>query len=292
MEKSEIYRVFDNLFDAVYLVDRDKRIIYWNDSAENLTGRSSSEMLGLACHDAGIVHLSDKGESYCSHHCPLLETDQTDEIRRAQVFIRHKEGHMVPVQARMFPFRDAQARIAGAAEIFSDISVGDEIRKRVAELESLARLDRLTRLANRKHMQESITGRLAELERYGQRFGLIFMDIDGFDRLNDQYGRDAGDDILKMVARTLILNSRPFDVMGRWEDDTFVALVAQLDNAGLQTAAERYRILIENSELPWGGSPLCVKVTTAATLASRGDKTESLIAKAERALKEKKAERN
>ena len=118
----------DGLLDAVCLVDPDKRIIYWNDSAQKLTGHRSSDMLGFSCHEAGIVHLSEKGESYCSHHCPLLETDPADEIRRAEVFIRHKEGHMVPVQARMFPFRDGEDHIAGAAEIFSDVSVGDEIR--------------------------------------------------------------------------------------------------------------------------------------------------------------------
>ncbi|MBD3347937.1 MAG: diguanylate cyclase [Candidatus Eisenbacteria bacterium] len=286
MDKRQLYGVFDNLFDAVCLVDPDRRIVFWNESAEDLTGYSSSEMLGMNCRESGIVHLNESGESYCDRHCPLLETDPTDEVRRSHVFLRHREGHMVPVEARLFPFRDEQGRIIGAAEIYSDVAVGDEIRKRMSELESLARLDELTRLANRRHMRETASARLAELERFGWFFGFILMDIDGFERLKEKYGRDAGDDVLKMIARTLVLNTRPFDVVGRWNDDTFAAIVGHLDEAGLNASVERYKTLIEKSELPWGASPLSVTVTTASTLASRGEKAETLIMRAERRLKE------
>ncbi len=291
MEKHEIYRVFDNLFDAVCLVDADHRIIFWNASAESLTGYRSSDMLGVSCRESGVVHLNEEGESYCLRHCPLLETDLTNEVRRAEVFVRHREGHMVPVQARMFPFRDENGRIVGAAEIFSDVSVGDEVRKHMAELESVARLDALTRLANRRHMEENVAGRLAELERYGQFFGLIMMDVDHFGKLNDKYGREAGDDILRMLARTLILNTRPFDIVGRWEDDTFAALVGHVDEAGARASADRFRSLLEKSELPWGGSPVSVTVTTASTVANRGEKSETLIMRVERKLREAKAAR-
>jgi len=291
MDKREIYKVFDNLFDAVCLVDTDRRIVFWNESAENLTGYSSSDMLGMNCRESGVVHLSESGDSYCDHHCPLLETDPGHEVRRAEVFLRHREGHMVPVQARFFPFRDEEGRIAGAAELYSDASVGDEIRKHLSELESLARLDTLTRLANRRHVEEAAGARLSELERYGQFSGLILMDVDRFDGLNEKYGREAGDDILKMIARTLVLNTRPFDVVGRWGDDAFAALVSHLDAAGLNAASQRYKTLIENSELPWGSSPLSVTVTMGASLASRGEKPETLIMRAERALREAKGER-
>ena len=292
MDKSQLYTVFDNLFDAVCLVDRDRRIIFWNASAEQLTGYSSSDMLGMSCKESGVVHLSEDGQSYCEHHCPLLETDPSNEVRRAEVFLRHREGHLIPVQARLFPFRDEDGHIEGAAEVYSDVSVGDEIRKHLSELESLARLDRRTRLANRRHVEETAGSRLAELERYGQFCGLILMDIDHFDRLNQKFGREAGDDILKMIARTLVLNTRPFDLVGRWGDDTFAALVSHVDEAGLRAAGERYKTLMENSELPWGNSPLSVTVTLGATLASRGEKTETLVMRAERKLKEAKEHRS
>ncbi len=291
MEKRELYKVFDNLFDAVCLVDADRRIIFWNGSAETLTGYRSSDMLGMSCRDSGVIHINEDGESYCLTHCPLLETDPTDEVRRAEVFIRHREGHMVPVQARMFPFRDEDGHIVGAAEIFSDVSIGDEVRKHMSELESLARLDTLTRLANRRHIEEGVTSRLAELERYGQFFGLILMDVDHFAGLNEKYGREAGDDILKMLARTLILNTRPFDLVGRWEDDAFIALVAHVDEAGIKASADRFKGLLEKSELPWGTTPVSVCVTMAIALPSRGEKPDTLLMRAERKLREAKEAR-
>jgi diguanylate cyclase (GGDEF)-like protein/PAS domain S-box-containing protein len=286
MEKRDLVMVLDNLFDAVYTVDGDRHIVYWSPGAEKLTGFTSAEMVGTDCRESMLVHVSKEGGQFCDEHCPLLETDSLAEVRESEVFLRHKAGHMVPVQTRMLPFRDEAGAIVGAAEIFSDVSVGEEIRKRLAELERLARLDPLTRLPNRRHLEEQISAHLAELDRFGRAFGIILMDIDGFDELTSKHSVSVGDDVLKMVARTLILSSRPFDVVGRWEDQTFMGLVMQLDGRGLRAAASRFHMLIGKSELPWGAEPIRVTASVGATLTRRGDKSENLITRAERMLKE------
>lgn len=288
MENRDLQRVLDNLYDAVWFVDTDRLIKYWNDSAEMLSGYSRSEMIGRDCRASGLVCLDQAGESYCDNHCPLRGIDSDHELRKAGVFIRHREGHMVPVEATLFPFRDESKRIVGAAEIFSGVSVSDEIRRHMEDLERLALLDPLTRLPNRKHMEDELAAHLAELNRLGRRFGFIMMDLDGFDGINKEYGRDAGDEVLRMVARSLILSTRPFDVVGRWEEDTFAAIVVEVDQAGVRAAAERFQMLIERSELPWGDTPINVDVSVGAAPARLGNTVESLSLKIEKLLRQAK----
>ena len=141
MEKQGFIRILDNLFDAVWLLDTERRITHWNEGAERLLGYAAAEMLGADCRTKSLVHISEDGSDMCESICPLLDTDNLRDIRESEVFLRHKEGHMVPAVARMVPLRDADGHIVGAAEIFSGGSVGVEVEKRLEELERLGKLD-------------------------------------------------------------------------------------------------------------------------------------------------------
>jgi len=288
MDKLEFFRVLDNLYDAVWLLDRDRHITHWNDGARKLTGYTTDEMLGADCREKQLVHLSKDGIDLCDSICPLLETDTLHEIREVEVYIRHKEGHLVPAHARMVPLRDPDGRITGAAEIFSDRSVGSEIEKRLEELERLARLDVLTRLPNRRFVEERVSAQLAELERYDRYFGAMMLDLDGFHKLNDKFGAESGDEVLRMIARTWFLAARPFDTVARWEEDAFCVLGVNLDHEGLRAMAERFVMLLRNLLKPWDKSALGIEATVGATMVRRGDSTDSLLSRAEQVLDEAK----
>ena len=288
MEKLEFFRVLDNLYDAVWLLDSERHITHWNDGAEKLTGYTADEMLGADCKDKALVHLSKDGVDLCDSICPLLDTDNLRDIREAQVYIRHKEGHLVPAQARMVPLRDGDGHITGAAEIFSDRSVGNEIEKRLEELERLARLDVLTRLPNRRYAEETVTAQLAELERFDRYCGIMMIDLDGFAKINEKFGTESGDDVLRMIARTWFLAARPFDTVARWEDDTFAVIALNLDREGLRSIGERFVMLLSNLLKPWDQSALGVGASIGATMVRRGDSTESFILRAEKILEEAK----
>lgn len=288
MEKPRFSPVLDNLFDAVYIVDKDRKITYWNDGAESLTGYSASEMIGVDCKEKSLAHLTKEGEDLCETVCPLLETDNLAEIRECEVYIRHKEGHLVPAHARMVPLRDEAGHISGAAEVFSDRSVGTEIEKRLVEIERLARLDVLTRLPNRKYVEEEVTAHIAELERFDRYFGVMAIDLEQFEKINTKFGRDSGDEVLKMVARTWFLSARPFDTVARWEEDSFVVLAVQLDREGLRSMAERFQMLLSKLLKPWDQTPLGLGASIGATMVYRGDSTETLLERAEKTLERAK----
>jgi diguanylate cyclase (GGDEF)-like protein len=126
------------------------------------------------------------------------------------------------------------------------------------------------------------------MARYGWSFGLIFLDIDRFKLVNDSFGHDTGDEALRMVARTLTHTSRSFDVVGRWGGEEFVAIVINVDRDGLRRIAERYRAMIENSDLTVDGMTVRITVSLGATQARSDDSLLSLVKRADRLMYQSK----
>jgi diguanylate cyclase (GGDEF)-like protein len=188
----------------------------------------------------------------------------------------------------MVPLRDEDGHITGAAEIFSARSVGVEIEKRLEELERLARLDVLTRLPNRRYVEETVTALLAELERYDRYFGFMLIDLDGFVKINEKFGTESGDEVLRMIARTWFLAARPFDTVSRWEDDAFAIIGVNVNLSGLRSMGERFQMLLTNLLLPWDRSSLGISASIGATMVRRGDAKDSMIDRAEQLLESAK----
>ncbi|WP_319406341.1 sensor domain-containing diguanylate cyclase [uncultured Desulfosarcina sp.] len=276
--------LIENIFDGLYLVDKDRTIIYWNRVAEKITGYRSQEVIGRQCRDNILVHVDDKGRSLCLGRCPLASTIADGVFRDAEVYLRHKDGHRIPVWIRAAPLHDTSGSIIGGAELFTDLSAGNAITTKVRELEKLSFLDNLTQLANRRYLEMELDSRISEIQRYGTGFGIVFMDIDFFKRVNDTYGHDVGDRVLKTVSRTFMNAARPSDLMGRWGGEEFIGILKRVDDDGLRSAAERVRSLVEKSHTRENGRTLTVTVSIGGTLANKTDTTDSIVKRADTLL--------
>jgi diguanylate cyclase (GGDEF)-like protein/PAS domain S-box-containing protein len=289
MEVAAFYRaIVDSLYDAAYFVDPDRRIAYWNKSAERLTGFKSKEVVGKLCQDDILTHVNERGTNLCLNECPLAKTLRDGRRREAELYLRHKNGHRMPVLVRIAAVRDADRKIIGAVEVFSDNSAGVSRRARIGELERASLLDDLTGLPNRRCLEQELASRLSELERFGRLFGLLFIDVDRLTEINRAHGKETGDDVLRMVGQTLLYNSRPFDVVGRWKGGRFLAVVVNVDRKELARVAKRFRTLVERSALPRGDAPVEVSVSIGATTAKWGDDAGELLALAEGMLLQSK----
>jgi diguanylate cyclase (GGDEF)-like protein/PAS domain S-box-containing protein len=278
----------DGLYDAVYFVDTDRKITYWNRSAEKLTGYKSRDVVGKHCNDNILDHVDIEGTNLCTGDCPLAKTIRDGKKRQAEVFLRHREGHRIPIITHIAPVRGDNGRIVGAVEVFADNSACMARRERVQELERMAMLDELTGLANRRWLEYELQTRLNELERYGRLFGVLFIDIDGLGDINREHGREVGDDVVRMIGQTLLYNSRPFDTMGRWEGGKFFGTIVNVDRQELAAAAHRFLMLIGTSRLPLEKGEILVTASIGATLAKWGDTSEELLAAAEGMLRQSK----
>lgn len=280
----------DNLFDAAYVVDKDRRIIYWNRTAEELTGFSESEVFGARCSDDILNHIDMIGVNLCKNGCPLHETLCDGQKREAVVFLRHKQGHRMPVHIRISPVRNETKEIIGAIAIFSAYPKNLHIIKELERQKRESMSDPLLGIGNRRYAEMMFRVRQVESQMSGNMFGFIFMDIDRFKLVNDTYGHSVGDKVLLMVSRTVANLLRHLDLFCRWGGDEFVIYLPDVHTKeALGAVAERIRSFVQSSFIMLDGTKLSVSVSLGATLISANDTMESAIERADLLMYESKA---
>jgi diguanylate cyclase (GGDEF)-like protein/PAS domain S-box-containing protein len=276
--------LLNGLHDGVYFVDQDRRITYWNRGAERISGFESSEVMGLRCSDNVLMHINEEGDALCRTACPLAHTLDDGQVREAEVYLKHKDGHRVPVFMRVSPLQDANGQVIGAVESFSDNSSNAALLQRIENLQRMALLDPLTELPNRRCINQKLRSRIDELKRYGWPCGVLFIDIDNFKVINDEHGHSIGDKVLKMVGRTLSASLRSYDILGRYGGEEFFAIVANVDSVKLYSFADRLRLLVEQSSLTTGSDTVSVTISIGATLARSNDTLDTVIKRADRLM--------
>ena len=278
----EIYQgLLNNLNEGIYLLDSDRKITFWNRGAEKLTGFKQSDVLGKRCSETVIPHINEEGKNICDMDCPAVKTMNDGQSREAEIYLHHKLGHRVPVRVRIVPIRDSQKKIIGAAEILSDNFSKAALKRRIKHLQQQSLLDPVTQLLNRRGIEINLNSRIEEMKRYDLKFGVLFIDIDRFKLINDTYGHVTGDEVLKMVSKTLANSLRPFDILGRWGGEEFIAIIANVDDEMLSSIAERCRFLVEHSGLPDELGSVKVTVSIGATLSRPDDDMLKLIKRAD-----------
>jgi two-component system cell cycle response regulator len=170
-----------------------------------------------------------------------------------------------------------------SGELLARVGVG----RRVAELhrqihaknlllEQLARTDSLTGLANRRAIEEWTKRELSGAERHGFSFWLAIADLDHFKTINDSYGHEAGDLVLKKFAGILKGNTRSSNICGRIGGEEFVIALSHGDRADVEIAVDRIRRQLEAEEFPFEG--IVVKATASFGIAGfRGSKAPDLV---------------
>jgi diguanylate cyclase (GGDEF)-like protein/PAS domain S-box-containing protein len=281
-EKDFYKKIIDNLYDGVYFVDRDRRITYWNQGAERISGYPAKQVVGRRCRDNLLNHVTANGIQLCQEHCPLAAVMEDGLPREAEVYLHHADGHRVPILVRATVLRDEEGKIIGAVESFSNNESLLNARRRLNELHQMTRTDSLTRIGNRQHVEGRIRAAMAEFETNRNMAGLLFMDIDHFKTINDTYGHDVGDLALCMVANTFRLALRVTDTVGRWGGEEFVAILQDVySETALFAAAEKVRSLIETSRLDINEHSLNVTASIGATLLYSNDTPDSLVQRAD-----------
>ncbi len=273
--------ILDNLYDGVYFVDPERRIIYWNKGAERITGYPAGHVIGNFCHDNILNHVTENGVQLCFNGCPLQATIADGNPREAEVYLHHADGHRVPIQVRTSPILDANGKIIGAVESFSDNTSLYTIRRRARKLEQAVLLDPLTGIGNRRLIEIKMQSALSEFQQHRIPAGILFIDIDYFKRVNDESGHPTGDLVLKMVANTLHNNIRPEDTLGRWGGEEFIVLLTTIDCEDLANTAKKLRTLVENSHLTVDGKEISVTISVGTTLARMEDNLNTLLHRAD-----------
>jgi diguanylate cyclase (GGDEF)-like protein len=176
------------------------------------------------------------------------------------------------------PFEPAEliARIGGAVRIKR---LQDELRVRNEQLDMLSRVDGLTGLFNRRHIDEQLRKELSTARRHEQPLAVLMLDIDHFKNVNDLEGHPAGDRVLQEFAARLLTVTRDGDVVGRWGGEEFIIIAPQTNVEQASTLGERVRAAVADRPVDLGDHSLSITVSigcavglgTPAELVERAD---------------------
>jgi len=278
----------NNLYEGVYIVDKNRKIVFWNSGSEKITGYKASEVVNKQCYQNILKHVDQTGKKLCLDGCPLHDTLSTGKINEADVFLEHKSGYRVPVTIKSIPLYDDKNQIIAAVEVFTDNRFKDDQYLENQTLKKALQEDELTQINNRKYLDFQLVQAKNEFDAFGQGFSILFIDIDQFKSINDTYGHNVGDEILKIIAQTLQSNIRPKDMIGRWGGEEFIVIVKNNSLKTLNRVAERLRRLSEHSAYKSVKHTISVTVSIGGTVYKKGESIKSLIARADKYMYEAK----
>lgn len=160
-----------------------------------------------------------------------------------------------------------------------------ELQEDKNELTRMALTDSLTQLSNRTHMNQILHREYARFERHQQRFGIIMLDIDQFKRVNDSYGHDTGDAVLKKLAKIFENAIRASDFIARWGGEEFLICCTTIEQEDLLPIAETIRQLVGSTDFETTGQ---ITASLGCAAIVKGETIGDLIKRADIALYEAK----
>ncbi len=180
--------VLGALNDGLYVTDTERRILYWNKSAERITGWSAEEVTGHSCKDNILVHIDKDGRCLCqTDFCPLHRCMVTDRMSSAPllVFAQTRTGGRVPVVVSVAPLHDQDGNVSGAVETFQDYSetyANLELAKRIQtmSMEQVLPKDGRVDFSSFYHPHDMVGGDYFAIRQLdADRYGFIIADVMG-----------------------------------------------------------------------------------------------------------------
>jgi len=282
MFKYDSDQFMSNLYEGVYIVNKKRQIVFWNKGSEYITGYQSDEVVNSFCYQNILQHIDKTGKRLCLEGCPLQHTLMTGKINENEVFLHHKDGHRVPVSVKTMPLYDESGNITAAVEVFTDMNFRTFLHEENTELKKLLEIDSLTGIYNRRYLQFYINHRFLEKKEFAIPFAILFIDIDNFKQINDNFGHVSGDGVLKTISKTIDSNIRSGDVFGRWGGEEFIIVFRKVSIEDLHSIAEKLRIAVKNSvykvndEVEIGAS-----ISIGGCLSEENDSLETLVKRAD-----------
>ncbi|MBQ4346971.1 MAG: GGDEF domain-containing protein [Firmicutes bacterium] len=278
---NELYlNILNNLRDGIYFVDNERRILFWNKAAQEITGYSEEEIVGKPCQTSNLNHIDKEGRPLCIVGCPLFSTLKDGKQRQEQVFVRHKDGYRIPIYVNIFPMKKDGETI-GAVEVFTQASPTVYEDDLVESLSNIAMHDALTKLPNRRYLESFLRYKMEEYQRFGRLCAVLFADIDNFGRFNNEYGHDVGDEVLKNIANSIKHSVRRNDLVGRWGGEEYVGIYSIAEAKDVGIVGEKFRAMVENTEVPYDRGILRVSVSVGITVVRPEDTLESIVERAD-----------
>ena len=270
--------ILENIPRGIMITNNNGIIEYVNKQFEIITKFKKKEVIGK---NASILK---SGHHKTRFYEKLWNKIENEGYYVGEVINRKKNGEIYPQRVSITAIYNDEI-IDSYIAIFSDISEEKEILTRLKNenttFKKKAQTDYLTNIYNRDKFDNILEYEFKKYQRYKDKFCLLFVDIDFFKKINDNYGHDVGDEVLIEFSNILSTNIRQSDTVARWGGEEFILLFSNTTVNEAFTSANKLKKLIEEYEFPKVG-----KVTASFGLVEFNEKYEvdTLVKAADKAL--------
>lgn len=268
--------IFENTIEGIIITDADANMLSVNPAFTRITGYEEDEIRGK---NPSILSSGRQDKVFYKR---LWESLQSSGYWQGELWNRRKNGETYAEWLTISVILDANNKVKNYIAVFADITSSKIAHD---EFEFLAHHDPLTKLPNRLLFNARLTHSLSRIKRTGDNLAVLMIDLDGFKFINDEFGHQAGDRVLEVVAERLMANIRSEDTVARLGGDEFVVVLEDImDVTGATDIAQK---LIQEISQPIILDKNIMSVTASVGIALSsiiGGNSKALISSADVAL--------
>jgi diguanylate cyclase (GGDEF)-like protein/PAS domain S-box-containing protein len=227
VEKERAQVTLNSIGDAVICTNTSGTITFLNRVAENMTGWSWQEAKGRSMSD--VFNIMDATSRVTIPDPMKISMGQNRTMSLPpNCLLIQRDGTEVPIEDSVSPIHNRVGDVTGAVIVFRDVSAAREMALKMTHS---AQHDFLTNLPNRMLLNDRIKQAIASAPRHGKHLAVLFLDLDGFKKINDSLGHPVGDKLLQSVANRLTSCVRGSDTVSRTGGDEFVVLLSEVERS-------------------------------------------------------------
>jgi len=244
-ELNALHNLIDDSVNEIFIFDAETLLFsYANTAALEHMGYTKEELKQLTPIDIKPHYTK---EQFCETIAPLLSNEEHHLIFETTHTIKDGSTYDVEIRLQLTTIENRKQFIVFAHDISERKHYIQQLKENEAKLKKLATMDSLTEIYNRYKMNLEIDIQFLRSERFDEKFSILMLDIDNFKTINDTFGHDVGDTVLKELSSIISKEIREIDYFGRWGGEEFLLILPHQKEDESVLVAQKLRESIENA---------------------------------------------
>ena len=260
----EIFKLFDYMLDGIFIINAEKEVVYINVSASLMTKLKPRSIIGKKSYE----HLFFADEKLFCMKDGVLEIDKTSVYH--EVDLKTSKDILIKVQVIIQPinfipnesfwmvyFHNVADEINLSTSLRLEVEEREKATKTIFKVQSelqeyseLALKDNMTGLGNFRYFETEVLKTLESSIDNNSTFSLVMIDVDKFKTFNDTYGHQQGDEVLRVIGKSISQAVRASDVVARYGGEEFVMILKNTKMTDLERICEKVRLSVQNAKVP------------------------------------------